>query len=377
MYGDFFFSGSGFKRSLIADKTVGIISSSFNDVELTYLTSHGLSLVSGSYIGHNVSNIPLTSNDEVVYDSLMIHPLNYTYANGVNPVAYNPALSGSELFNIPNISATGSALIFLNVANSVVSSSLSVKASDNIWLYTFPFKSTYKNLIRVSQPSYTTPYPIITSVSYSSNFTVKDTTVPIQVSRITSILFGSSSFTNADNPNTFGFLVDGIMISGAAGYAGLNVFDRDRNELTNLEAINKAYFGVGLGLHGLTNVGLAKRNISISSIDFTFFVAPIIRGWKYGIFDGNSRYTKALYRTGHFGQLRDMLEQRLFTKTYDQKRRQVLAAPIQVRFVTSSVLYSQSLDYRTATSASYNTRDSGAWDYEYRSGQPFFDIERI
>jgi len=43
---------------------------------------------------------------------------------------------------------------------------------------------------------------------------------------------------------------------------------------------------------------------------------PIIRGWKYGIYNGLPTYTKAVWRRDRYGQFRDMLEQRTFTKNY-------------------------------------------------------------
>jgi hypothetical protein len=42
----------------------------------------------------------------------------------------------------------------------------------------------------------------------------------------------------------------------------------------------------------------------------SYCVSPIIRGWKYGLIDGNPHYTSAVYRRDRYGQVRDMLEQR-------------------------------------------------------------------
>lgn len=47
---------------------------------------------------------------------------------------------------------------------------------------------------------------------------------------------------------------------------------------------------------------------------YNFCLAPIIRGWKYGIYSGFPAYTKAIFRRDHFGHPRDMLEQRQYTK---------------------------------------------------------------
>ena len=45
-------------------------------------------------------------------------------------------------------------------------------------------------------------------------------------------------------------------------------------------------------------------------------LSPIIRGWKYGVQDGNPHYTSCVFRRDRFGQHRDMLEQRLYPVSY-------------------------------------------------------------
>ena len=45
-----------------------------------------------------------------------------------------------------------------------------------------------------------------------------------------------------------------------------------------------------------------------------FGVSPVIRGWKYGLYSGLPTSTKAVFRRDSYGQLRDMLEQRQYTK---------------------------------------------------------------
>jgi len=43
-------------------------------------------------------------------------------------------------------------------------------------------------------------------------------------------------------------------------------------------------------------------------------ISPIIRGWKYGLASGFPTYSRATWRRNRFGQLRDMLEQRPYSK---------------------------------------------------------------
>jgi len=47
---------------------------------------------------------------------------------------------------------------------------------------------------------------------------------------------------------------------------------------------------------------------------YEFGISPIIRGWKYGLYNGFPVHSHATFRRNRYGQFRDMLEQRLFTK---------------------------------------------------------------
>lgn len=46
----------------------------------------------------------------------------------------------------------------------------------------------------------------------------------------------------------------------------------------------------------------------------SYGVSPVIRGWKYGLYNGLPTNSKAVFRRDRFGQFRDMLEQRVYTK---------------------------------------------------------------
>jgi len=48
----------------------------------------------------------------------------------------------------------------------------------------------------------------------------------------------------------------------------------------------------------------------------SYVVGPIIRGWKYGVYDGMPHYSNCVFRRDRFGQFRDMLEQRLQSTSY-------------------------------------------------------------
>jgi hypothetical protein len=46
-------------------------------------------------------------------------------------------------------------------------------------------------------------------------------------------------------------------------------------------------------------------------------ISPVIRGWKYGIYNGFPSHAKMIFRRNRYGQFRDMLEQRIFTKFFN------------------------------------------------------------
>jgi hypothetical protein len=70
-------------------------------------------------------------------------------------------------------------------------------------------------------------------------------------------------------------------------------------------------------------------------------IHPVVRGWKYGIYNVVPEFTKCIFRASKFGQLRDMLEQRKDSKIYDivgtmgtagRTNPGVRTGPVQIRF---------------------------------------------
>lgn len=112
-------------------------------------------------------------------------------------------------------------------------------------------------------------------------------------------------------------------------------------------------------------------------IETVRLIGPRPRGFGYGIANVTPQHVKTVWRRDHYGHFRDMLEQRPFTKTFTlsagDQNNNTLVTPLSVTFVSGSTSYARAIDYTTASSPSYDPHDSGLYDYEYRSGQPFFD----
>ena len=67
------------------------------------------------------------------------------------------------------------------------------------------------------------------------------------------------------------------------------------------------------GSTGFTSDYLVSGSAATSK-SIVFGISPEIRGWKYGLYSGLPSNSKAIFRRDKFGQMRDMLEQRPYTK---------------------------------------------------------------
>lgn len=234
------------------------------------------------------------------------------------------------------------------------------------------------------------------------SLSASNTVLLCRVADVSSSLKSGVGYGNADGNQLNGFLPQFFISAYAYVTSSLRWIKPTDYDY------NKAFFGYGDGFSlnltdwqygNVLNVG--RKGKTPNFLDWSPYdvygqddVAqfnlynPQIRGWKYGLYSGVNTKTFAVWRRGRYGQYRDMLEQRLFTRYqqveqnnpyYSSKNKlpikRTVDGPIQVSYVTSSLIYSQSIDYLTATNPGYNPYDSGIYDIYYRSGQPFFDRE--
>lgn len=108
-----------------------------------------------------------------------------------------------------------------------------------------------------------------------------------------------------------------------------------------------------------------------------------IQGWKYGLYNGVPTNFSCVFRQNHYGQPRDMLEGRPYTKTYNDPK---IGGPLDesggINFISASALAGESDNWLTASiyngtnvAAAYtvNPYGSGIFDKEYRASQPWYD----
>lgn len=323
--------------------------------------------------------------EEQYSDSVIGHPLGYSSINGISAsvvvpqgFAYNDT-DAHIVLGVPAIAPISSVMLFVGTSSCVIGmdNGLEEQFCDNVWNYTGPFQSRYKGIQRLQTPSFRAPTAGKSTVSRSfiANEALRRNTLNFTASydSISILCFVTRSGAANATPTQQTIFVDGAVsgVSTTNLVADFVPSPGFSSPLITTKTLYNAYFGFGDGPHhfpkGFHEVGLA------ASITYQFNYVPEIRGWKYGLFDSHPRFSVAIWRYGRFGQFRDLLEQRPFTKFYTDNT--FLGAPVRVSFTTASTAFVLAQDYVTATNPTYDPRDSGIYDYEYRSGQPFIDIE--
>lgn len=111
-------------------------------------------------------------------------------------------------------------------------------------------------------------------------------------------------------------------------------------------------------------------------------MGPIIRGWRYGLYNGLPDFSSAHYRQGKYGQFRDMLEQRLFTVFVEDNSQNLslttqnknllttkvstdLGGPVVVKFLDSNENLTEPLNTQSQNLSIFAT-----------SSLPYFDLQQ-
>jgi hypothetical protein len=96
-------------------------------------------------------------------------------------------------------------------------------------------------------------------------------------------------------------------------------------------------------------------------------IAPVISGWKYGLYNGVETQTKMHWSMNHYGHFRDLIEQRQYTTFYYLKGKDsgVSSPTINVFFI----------DPITQIQIDPELTDSSNLNYDASSSKPYFDGE--
>jgi hypothetical protein len=242
---------------------------------------------------------------------------------------------GATVYWNDNPSYGGTAYFFLDVTNT---------GAEHRWSGAYPFEPHYSRVNRVTDHN--------TSWVASARFSGGGGAVPPGL-RPGAIIIASRLNVDVGAAGVYwkGWWSDMPATQGFAGWPPGAAYQSQGR--LRPEHFGRFMYGFGdlntIALDGSnhgTNHAIDEQN-GISTIGQTFSMGPpLIRGWKYGLINGNAFYTAATWRTGRYGQFRDMLEQRLDSTFYTlprdeianvkrkvKKANNVLNGPVSVRFI--------------------------------------------
>jgi len=307
-------------------------------------------------------------SNEIFYDSIIPDIFEIYKQNGGKFIFPQ---SDIEIINNPN-APTGSVILSKPILKlsfgtygGLAVGSDGKQVSDNKWLGSFPFINEYSNIKRMLVdilPKNSMQY--IEEISASPPWIFPShwpLFIPPIYNPVTSSVLQSNLYfidivyNNDPNPNAtyMTYNYEGYVNQITDSWTASGWFkETEAGDLFKMLFGSKVEFSTTFG--------------PFASSGFTFAFGPKIRGWKYGLMSAAKTKMSVVYRRGRFGQFRDMLEQRLYSKSYNLVDGTV-KSPIKITFTEGSQAA------LTASNPSLNTMNSGIYSYESATGMPWFD----
>lgn len=315
--------------------------------------------------------------EERIYDTLLPNPISCFKIDGAEPAMLiggytaNPGLgsvySGAEV-------ELNAILMFDNYTrNTSYDRSVLNPIVDNTWTRAYPFEPNYSNVKRQLTQNFTNinaKYACLFSSSLGAQLSFVGLSKPKMKGIILGTLGPRSTsrtsysndifqneiyhhwFTDTDLSKTYTDFVNTFPATGSLLYNdtlkvifgfgdGISVH-YDNNFLDSNDQTGYARRGTN-NLPTFRETVLTSYRSAYDSVPpneiyeqhtgSLWCKSPIIRGWKYGIYNGLPEYTSAYYRQGHYGQFRDMLEQRTYTCVFNEKQQKMQDPIVNIKFL--------------------------------------------
>jgi hypothetical protein len=320
-------------------------------------------------------HISFACQNKVIWDSVVPSPLEIYQRNGGKVVsAEYDTLVWNNIFGpppIPDKLALREFLVKIFISkgtNSYLTASNASSITDNYWYSSFPFQYNYKTVTRVFQSS---------TIIYSTNG-YKEI-----INGSDKLVYQKGSGSPTSGSNVFGIsFVTGNNLSGSSfiqevvydylitpsvfttlelGYAA------DMQSIVNLSTRNfyECFFGIR---PTIINTDLSYVNTSsMPQCQYSQSFVAQKQGWKFGLYNAFPTNLNVLFNRNRYGQLRDLLEPRKTTKTYEIETG-TFSFPIQITFVSGTEAYITSSSPET-----FDLRETGIYTFEYQCGKPYVD----
>jgi hypothetical protein len=356
------------------------------------------------------------SANELYQDTILPDIYNAFLLNGGVPViahteaSLSPIMLTEALPGIPGGYPVGK-LVFATYGTTASYNSGSVNIADRVWFATFPFQGRYRDIVKnVTAQFFRTNIACPATESQLASFdgiprygpndsygSSSLATAEIIIPR--TWIYGTVSGPSNNEPIRY-TLMD---VTGAVNSSGSydELFFGNNSLSDPFPPFSTGFYGVGSGTKKPQNKQLirfvfgfgdnyqgipiinavtsSKLNNTIGVMNGFYASSVDIRGWRYGVVNGFPYYSSCIFRSNRYGQFRDMMEQRKISKFFDPNgialdgrnnaRKGSSSAAVQVVFVSGSNSF-----VTASFPTSLNLNDSGLFDFECKSGQPWHDV---
>lgn len=252
--------------------------------------------------------------------------------------------------------------------NSHITASNGSSISDNYWYSSSPFQYIYKNINRLTEPGVTTYFTNgylekLQGTDYL--YFQKGTPNPLDFTRKVGISFVSG------NNNTDSMFIQEVMYEYVVTPSVYSLLEQGLTatyqSLTNLSSKNfyEGFFGIRPNI--IMATGSYINTSSFPQCQYSQSFAVDKQGWKFGLYNAFPTNFSVVFKRNSYGQIRDLLEPRKRTKTYEVLTR-TFTSPIQITFVSDTQAYLTSSNPETL-----DTRETGIYNFEYQCGKPYVD----
>jgi len=368
-----------------------------------------------------------TCFDERIYDTLTPNPVSCFKRNGANLFAINSNGAQTPGLGLAYTAIDTNNNAFIMFDNYVPTQNSTSRKNfnpgvDRHWTKSFPFEPRYSGIKREKTQNFSNVKAsyfasflddsaanfaslpisikknnlIVGTVGTFRNSTIRQKKAPLEPG----YLLGDNSkiqywdhlwAVDADTSRKFGTISLGTLcVTGSCsnqdtikvlfGFGDSNTIFYTGSYLNSNNPTNHAMMG--------TNNWPEFRKYNLTSGDYSLFsgkyegvtgstwcIGPIIRGWKYGLYNGLPDFSSAYFRQGRYGQFRDMLEQRQFTKYFKENNVAALANAVTNLGIGDSPVTVKFLDSDENLTDPVRTQSQNL-SFEATSSLPFFDLQQ-
>ncbi len=279
----------------------------------------------------------------------------FTIASG------NETIIGGDLGGSSRLKVANTAFVMFDFNNSPP------RSQNNSWSRSFPYEPRYAPATRQVniQASFIATARLDSSASIPPGQYLEVT----NPTRCDLLMVGFSTYQTFTGFSGFtiaqkrGWYVDTDLRTNATGAMSIN---DTAKVLFGFGDLNTCYNLVAdpYGSNHYAEGRVIEKPDGIVNSECHFHYAPVIRGWKYGVRSGIAEYSHATFRQGRFGQFRDMLEQKPYTKFYllgrDGSAAVAGPAAVAIKFVDAmgkltkpENTWSQNLSFEATSSVPY------------------------